>query len=450
MDNVTSRPRLQNLKVSKPQIEVPQHLSRKVGVIKHRFADSLMDEFGFTDKQTIGPRSVFTPEKLMEAIYRYDGVSTFNVDKAKWARARSLVRSYFSGIKVTPLPLDEGLYGYVKPDTSSGFPLLTSKREAFPKALEDARLLISGRGNPYPCVSYKRTQGASSFGGESKVRLVWGYPMDMILIEATVARPILDALALGQDTIASGLRRVQLATKLDHLRWYPAQGSFDWSKFDATIPTQVVSTAFDIVEGMLTEVPEYMQLVRRYFSTCAIVDPFGRVIKGRRRGIPSGSFFTSIVGSISNLLMITYLLLDKGVKWEIMVLGDDSVLGLSGRLNTTQMVEEAMQTFGMVLKPDKLSYTAEVKFLGHAWIKGQPHRPVQESFQRLVYPERLSPWIDPCDLVMGLYSDNASLWEHLPFRWKRRSLQWSGPDLTGLANWESTFSPLAKGAMLTL
>lgn len=102
--------------------------------------------------------------------------------------------------------------------------------------------------------------------------------------------------------------------------------TLDWSRFDTTLPAFLLNDVFDMLRGFISfnkmkcddEIIEYTESkAREYerifdwvqynFIHTKIMLPDATTYQ-KHSGIPSGSFLTSIIGSISNMIMIETLL----------------------------------------------------------------------------------------------------------------------------------------------
>ena len=100
----------------------------------------------------------------------------------------------------------------------------------------------------------------------------------------------------------------------------------DWKGYDSTIPAFLIRDAFTILEGMLDfktldilgrkhhlsdeKAERFRNLfhwLKNYFIHTKIMLPDATCYK-KHHGIPSGSLFTSLIGSIINLIVTKYLL----------------------------------------------------------------------------------------------------------------------------------------------
>lgn len=470
--------KLRNLRVYKPEKPfVRNDMLAPKGDIRWHFAEEMVRLLGFDPGEGLPGRSKYDPKQLYEKVAAYDGVGVFNVDGERMRRAFNLVHANYTRYLRQPLqPLDLSVTPtYIKKNTAAGYPFKpgTKKGDVLDEALENALALVWGTKQPNPCTAFCRTQGRKQLEDPGKVRLIWGYPLEMLLLEAQFAVPVLEYVQQYVPSVAMGERKLQLATRLDHLRDYTCVFNGDWKSFDSSVPTEVISLAFRIVESLFEREDDdgptgwcfandgswtgehNWELVKRYFATCAVLMPDGSIVKRRRKGIPSGSFFTSIIGSICNELLITYLFLGQDVKWEGLYLGDDTISGLNKRVDTNMLIADAAECFGMRLVCNKLNYGSEVQFLGHYWENARPKRDIKDTYQRLAFPERWNTNVKCIDLIASLYGDNVLLWDDLPDKLKVRFHSWWGIDHAAFAAWEklgpkSGSAPSQRSETLTL
>jgi hypothetical protein len=146
----------------------------------------------------------------------------------------------------------------------------------------------------------------------------------------------------------------------------------DFSKFDASVNHYLVSIAWDIIKEMV-EIEDSWELnvynfCRQLFTNTPVVMPDGRLYIVRT-GVPSGSFFTQLVDSIVNLILIYSLQLRfLGRTVKTYVLGDDSIFVLPDHQIDILEASTHLSQFGMTVNIEKSIITdeyCEVVFLGH-------------------------------------------------------------------------------------
>jgi len=85
--------------------------------------------------------------------------------------------------------------------------------------------------------------------------------------------------------------------------------SLDFSKFDSTVPARMIDDAFRVARTHLDLDSKEMDVWRRYvndFIHSRIIAPDGNVYQ-KHKGVPSGSAFTSVIDSIVNLILVSYM-----------------------------------------------------------------------------------------------------------------------------------------------
>lgn len=246
-----------------------------------------------------------------------------------------------------------------------------------------------------PDTGYTRTQLAD-ITEKTKVRGVWGRAFHYILLEGSSARPFLEQLMvsptfiqIGSDPITN-VPNILTETKRNNKWLY----SIDWSKFDATVSRFEINTAFDLVKEKLI-FPDFdtemaFELSRQLFIHKKIAAPDAKIYWSHK-GIPSGSYYTSIIGSIVNRLRIEYLwrLKFKRGPNSIFTLGDDSLLGDNEFYSPDELAQRAYP-YGWIINPDKMECSTNpgsVTFLGRTVRGSVNERDLKKCIRLLLLPE---------------------------------------------------------------
>jgi hypothetical protein len=369
------------------------------GLVVERWLQRLLQSVGFTFDDELDNKSVTSPEALFDALGRYFTPDHWGVDRQKFEYAVGYAYRVFGhdkGDKLSPLPLDESLLETIQLSKASGSPEFLSKGEAFTKDLERAGKICERKTRRPYCMPFRRCQHGKR---GPKTRLVWGYPLSMTLLEARFARPLINCFLANPRVMAFGGTNAGAGARITGIENMGTRVSLDFSGFDATVSDHLIDVAFNILSTHFVSFDEEEKrawsTVRGYFTRTPIAMPDGNMYV-KRRGIPSGSYFTQLVDSIVNFIAVQYAFLrahDISIHQEkMLVLGDDCVLGCPVEPDVNALVR-AFSEMGLQLNQDKTEVSREgspVSFLGHTWNRGIKYRPVVELVKRAVYPEKHS------------------------------------------------------------
>lgn len=235
-----------------------------------------------------------------------------------------------------------------------------------------------------PHLAYTRTQLGHI--DKPKIRNVWGQSFDNIILEGLSAAPLIQGYQSADTPIASGF---QLYKRLPLLiRECLTDGDelalgvgTDYSAFDACAPPWLIKRAFAILRENIIFPDIWSEYAWRYsiqhFISKPICMPDGRLWLVKS-GIPSGSYFTQLIGSIINHILTSYVQLSvHGKLYKTYVLGDDSIFGLPYcdiHFNDFKVYAElysksVSRTFGYTINAQKsimATSPTELTFLGHS------------------------------------------------------------------------------------
>jgi len=406
-------------------------INSEVGVIRDTLVHEVLSAMEY-DVPMDWSRSEYRPEGLFDALALYDNnLRLKDLPQAIQKRLRDSfqnVKSRYSALSGLETISLEEVAESLKLSKSSGAPYFRKKGMVVEEAIDEAISIERGDKKPEPCVAYYRTQNQIDAEGtpNPKVRLVWGYPVAMTLLEGMVAAPALNAVKTWKSQpIFTGRRRTEVGAATNALGWYPVVVSFDWSRYDATLPAFLISWCFDIMRSWFNDIPDSLwDVIVCYFITTPIVMPDGHVHVGKRNGVPSGSYFTSLVGSLANQILIGACASESGVTpSRMLVLGDDSIVAFSKDVDTN-VFKAFAESLGMRLKVVSRNYyrargrTQAFHFLGHQWRRGRPTRPINETLQRIVFMERdnsraiaeVGLQLYRFEKLLALYADNVDAW----------------------------------------
>lgn len=252
-----------------------------------------------------------------------------------------------------------------------------------------------------------------------KGRLVWCLEAGHILFESQYARPLTEHLAMIFPNIATGKKPEEIRTKM--LNWgYKNWISIDYSKYDSTVQSWVLKKVFEIIKLFFSE--EYhaeIDWIRDNFITLNILMPNGE-IEWKHKGIPSGSYFTQIIGSLVNAYMVlTYLChvhkcnrskveVDLTYRYNVkemtfMAMGDDNIIFTVEPIDKANLVWFLKWKFGIDVSEEKSEQgTADdaPSFLKREYYQAGEYRDLTDLLLNMLHPERVreydkkgfSPW----------------------------------------------------------
>ena len=246
-----------------------------------------------------------------------------------------------------------------------------------------------------PDVAFTRTQLAKL--PSIKVRIVFGEAFHNILIEGLSAAPLLAAFKSADTFYVTGKDPTIFVPKL-LFNLGLDQGWFiclDWKAFDATVQLWEIDHAFNCLKGLLN-FPSLLterafEYARESFKQRKLAAPDGTLWM-RTSGIPSGSYFTNIIGSIINYTRIKYLCNREGlVVRNCYVQGDDSITWLtSSPRPDIYRLAEIGEPFGWRINLMKTLITdssQEVTFLGRSQIHQFNIRERLKVLRLMCFPE---------------------------------------------------------------
>lgn len=263
---------------------------------------------------------------------------------------------------------------------------------------------------------------------EPKIRAVYGYPTAITLMEACFAIPLINEFKKGSTPIAYGYDMAiggayRLRSRIKKYRYF---GCIDFSGFDKTVSAQLIKIAFAILEQNVDirryqdkGIPDATRLYRAwdYLVEYFLKTPL-RLCNGERwkkkAGVPSGSYFTQLVDSIVNWILINYAFLKRFGRMpdDCLVFGDDSVTSCNAPFSL-EGLSEVLANVGMTVNVSKSIYTAnvdQVEFLGFRIEGGFPCRDLDRWMESIYHPE----WPDEdwdmfASRALGLFYANVGV-----------------------------------------
>lgn len=291
---------------------------------------------------------------------------------------------------------------------------------------------LIAKGTPFsdiqiPCVMFHRSQisgflsdeGKYQSGAKMKDRFIWGVDGATVTLEGQYAKPLIAHLIKHWSGYSGGddpdTLRYKIAKANNGRSWL----SLDFSKFDQTVQSWLIGEAFDIIKSFFDKkYHRELNFIAFNFVNTWVVTPGGEWVQ-KHRGIPSGSNFTQVVGSMCNALMIlTYLcskhsgsikekiryvragLMDGG-KAAMFVMGDDNLVFYRQKLDVVDMSSYVYRVFGVMIHPEKTISRDQSRYphyLKRDWTGVGEYRDPLDLAIQVCHPERIrlyqgyGPW----------------------------------------------------------
>ncbi|BAA09520.1 RNA-dependent RNA polymerase [Fusarium solani virus 1] len=395
--------------------------------------------YGFT-RRPAGPEGMYKSlMKFGESMPRFTDMST--VQRSAMKTAITAARKRFkTPVKFEPLEWSE-VGQHMRRDTSAGVSFPGKKKgDVMERIYAEGRWLGhrmkqggKGRFDPRkvrmpPCLATQR--GHLSPRDDPKTRLAWIYPSEMLMVEGLYAPTMYKAFEAMPDSpllLGKGSHRLfseWVSAATPGMRLY----GLDFSSFDTKVPAWLIHTAFDILHDNIDWLhwrgkPTTKRSRQKwknvwdgmvyYFINTPILMPDGRMFR-KRRGVPSGSWWTQLVDSVVNWILVKYLSLCQGVNAKnLRVLGDDSAFMAAETMDLSVAAEDAAAV-GMDLSDEKsisVEDATELKLLGVRYRDGHAFRETEEWFKLALYPEGDVPDIaTSLTRLVGLWIGGA-MWD---------------------------------------
>jgi hypothetical protein len=382
--------------------------------MQDKVVEAVLHHQGIPFEHTDEFRNLYSHSKLAEQLEHYDHhfalISSNELAQDGLNQAFRMFARPKSQSKLVSVSLTEeatALFNLlsIKGEKSAGLTAYgETKIEAFTVGLDKAIKILTADKAPSPCLAGARTQR------EGKTRLVWMYPLEMTILEAVIARPLIDYFKGIDHQMTFGDFSHEIGSRM---RNSAARNKFhcsiDYSQFDASVGPGFIHAAFnafrtwfDLEQEVYPSVKlgKVFDIVERYFITTPIVMPNDRgkypiLHTGKKGGVPSGSYFTQLVDSFANLacLMAVSKRFSLGIHDEdIYVLGDDCLFFCNSDVSSKiAQISKFLVTLGFQVNTEKGSSgssTEPVEYLGREWCNGFPIRDYSKLTRGALYPEK--------------------------------------------------------------
>lgn len=291
-------------------------------------------------------------------------------------------------------------------------------------ALKIKKLIKEGR--PFkdiwvPFMMFHRAQFSGEVVGDLyspntvklKDRFIWGEDGGSVTVEAQHAQPLIHHLTKEWYSYAGGddpdqtRFKITRAWNIGMKRWI----SIDFSKFDQTIPAWLIELCFEDIKKFYdkSEWAEIDWECYNFIHSNVIVP--GGTVYHVDKGIPSGSNYTQVIGSMCNFLMVCSYLsslcdgsfqdkfdyvresLSNSISNDgtctLFCMGDDDLFFVQQQLDVKDLSEYVNHVFGVKIHPDKTDQgkSEYPHFLKRDWRGDGEYREPLDMCIQLIHPE---------------------------------------------------------------
>lgn len=413
----------------------PHHIQRENFLVDEFVKQTLEDDFGYDVVQQFGEytRSFYTLEGHYQNLWNYDRKIMPKPQDQRLERA--IAQTYldfkldepvtsisWNNLKSVPfIPSSSAGWGFTgKKGDPGNHDLAINKAVMSLKWWLDDKFFNQSTFRFHPDLAWTRTQLGTY--DNPKIRTVCGTSFDNIILEGICAYPLINAYRIKRTPMAVGSNYYRtLPTMINQCLYDGTEHLYgvaiDLKSFDSSIQPWLIEEAFDILESNLHFNDAFgrwsFEYSKHFFIKRPIVMPDGRMWL-KQLGIPSGSYYTQLIGSIVNMIATHYAQIcvyDR--TFPTYVLGDDSLFGVPCKFGLPSLdnFREHYHTLGITQHPDKGTiaiHPHDLDFLGHVARGAKVDRDSAELMRLALYPEH--PVLGPAmslNRVRGILLDSA-------------------------------------------
>lgn len=281
----------------------------------------------------------------------------------------------------------------------------------------------------YPILPGTRLQpkGVFSNGEEAvKLRLIGMVSTGQVLLEKQYADPFQHLLA--QSGLYAGIPEHQIASIVRQRGFVAHATSIDYSSFDQTISDWLIHEAFDLIFESFQESDRNTKMertIRNSFIKKSYIDGHGDLVYSEK-GVPSGSAFTQIVGSLVNCLVVfTYLAKMKVLETShVIAMGDDNLIHTMDELDAEDMSSYIKKNFGLIVNPDETSQYKPrefPEFLSRVWHDYFASRDPKMIYFKMILAEKFRPYSQGKAVPEGIIASYHTTYRANVLKWLKLS-----------------------------
>lgn len=226
-----------------------------------------------------------------------------------------------------------------------------------------------------------------------KTRCIFMNPVSIKVDENRFFIPIYNHLKTNCKFYSTGKTGGELSSSLK-LRFYKRitpnnfrLTSTDFSSYDQTVPNELICLAFAIIRKQFRlskrENVLYENIVA-YFCTSFVatnVGSLGPDLFIKTHGIPSGSTFTNLIGTIVHAIMLEHIY--PGILNKSLICSDDNIFDSTNK--SIDHYNKLMSSFGMLPKVEHFYSYRKFYYLGFNWIDFKRHISLLLTINQIIY-----------------------------------------------------------------
>lgn len=321
-------------------------------------------------------------EKLMADTKNFNGSDR----KLISAAVRTFNACKFPKAKFTPSTVEHAAEVQINKSSSASFPYYKRKGLVLEELIEQANKIFKGFSDPwkYPITRGFRLQLRPSPEEHLnlKIRVMYPYPGVIILVEDCFIMPFVEHF-INTETFyvigRSGREIRRMLIKCFRKKHVKRITSSDITAFDQNACNDLIIMAFWIIRQQL-KLSTYQNRVFinmvSYFCISYAISKSGKQKAKcfvKNKGIPSGSGFTNMIGSISNAIAFEYAIPGILASESVLICGDDNIFD-SSNVDFQKYCNVFGDNFNWTIDPYKTKHFKtwnKLHFLGFDWINGE-------------------------------------------------------------------------------